>query len=608
MISPPQDKLQVFPFWSVIKSYSLETAKVDLQAGLTVAIFAIPQAMAYAMLAKVPPIHGLYAAVVVSIIAALWGSAPHVNSGPTNSASLLTAGALISVNGVNDENLIAFVCLFTLMVGVIRLLMGIFRMGNLVHFVPESAFLGFTVGVGSMIALGQLHHLLGIDNTELKWFPAKVVEKMSRIGELNVHAVIISVLTLAIMFGFNRFAKKVPVALFAIVAGGLYAQYVSGPDSVKLVRDIKEVPTGLPEFAMPAFSLEFVQQLWAPALAVALVGLIEAVSIGQTLAIKHKKHLNFDQEFFGQGLGLIASSFFQGIPGSGSFSRSALIEQCGGQSLFANVYFGVITAISLLVIPGLLNLIPMASLAALLLFIGVKLVDAKRIKRVWRTSQIDVVVMILTCLVTVLVKIEYGIFTGVLAASLMLLNRTRVLHLEEVLPCPDGSFEEIPYTPGSRHEKSAIVALTAQGELFYGVAHELMEQLNEITLLQDPEIIVLRTRRAFYIDYSCWNAIFEFAKAFQARGGKLVLVGIDEKTRKTIRDARAHDWLPDSQLYTATGTMMESFSNAMKDASEQVDRSEICGVWQDWLDNPVVVTEEQVREIQRFLLGDTGTA
>jgi SulP family sulfate permease len=605
MIRPPHDTIDLLPFRDVRKGYSRRVLQGDLMAGVTVAVFAIPQAIAYGILADVPPIHGLYAAVVASIVAALWGSSPFVNTGPTNSASLMTAAALSMT--VPPEMRLQVLFFFTFLVGLVRWLMGVFRFGNLVHFVPESAFLGFTVGVGSMIALGRLHHLMGIAQTPARWFPRQVVEKLARLPDANPHALIVGLGTLAIMFGLSRYGKKYPVALLAIGLSIVYTRLVPGVD-ILLVRDIQPVPSGLPGFANPFFEgwTNWVPVLMPAVLAVALVGLIEAVSIGQVLAVKHRQHLNFNQEFFGQGLGMLVSSFFQGMPGSGSFSRSALLEQCGAVTRMASVFFGVATALALLFLPGLLDLIPAASLAGLLMFIGIRLVDPVRIKRLCRTSRMDAVVMVSTFLVTVLMKIEYGIFTGVVLAAMLLLNKSRVLHVQEILPSPDGGFDERPYTPGSLHEPSAVVALSVQGDLSYGVAHELLEQLNEIASIQDPEIIVVRTRRAFSIDFSCWNAIFEFAHSFQKGGGAVYLTGIDEPTQKTIHDARAHKWIPDDHLFMATETMMESFRTAMRQAADRVMHPErISAGWKDWLEDPVVISEEQILDIQRFLRGES---
>lgn len=604
MIHPPVDRIHPAPFIKVLRGYRIGFLRGDVLAGLTVAIFAIPQAIAYGILADVPPIHGLYAAMVASVVAALWGSAPFVNTGPTNSASLLTAAALIGFYQTDAHLQVVF--LFTFMVGAIRLVMALLRMGSFIHFVPESAFLGFTMGVGSMIALGRLHHLLGISAGDTRWFPAATMDKLSRIGEADPHAVAVSALTLAVMFGLNRYTKRFPVALLAMALAIAYGVLIPG-NQLMLVRDISPVPTGLPPFSNPFFEgwTHHVPDLALGALAVAVVGLIEAVSIGQTLAVRHRMHLNFNQEFFGQGLSMIVCSFFQGIPGSGSFSRSLLLEGSGGRTFVANLVFGLATALALLTLPGLINLIPAASLAGLLLFIGVRLIDPVRIKRLCRTSTLDTGVMMGTLLVTVFIKIEYGIFTGIILAALLLIQKSRSLHLRELLPGPDGTFEERPYTPGSKHDESAIVALTVHGDLSYGVSHELLDQLNEIAKEQNPEIIILRIRQAFSIDFSCWNAIFDFAQSFQKVGGKVYMSGIDERTRKTIHGARAHDWIPDHHLFVATENLMESFRSAIRQAAGEVpDPQRISGAWQDWIENPTVITTQQIRDIQKFLSGD----
>lgn len=604
MINPLSGKIHPAPFVSVLRGYKSCYLRGDVLAGITVAIFAIPQALACGILADVPAVYGLYGAMVASIVAALWGSAYLVNTGPSNSASLLTAAALMSY--MPSENHLQMVFLFTLMVGSIRLVMGLLKMGSLINFVPESAFLGFTVGVGTMIALGRLQDLFGIPQSPYNWFPAATLDNLGRIGSANPHALAVSGLTLSIMFGFKRYARRLPIALFAIVAGVLYGLFVPS-EGLILVQDLFKVHTGLPSFTSPFFSgwLELLPTLAPSALAVAVVGLIEAVSIGQTLAVRHRTTINFNQEFFGQGLSMIVSSFFQGIPGSGSFSRSLLLEESGARTFVANVVFGLATALTLLILPGFINLIPMASLAGLLLFIGVRLIDPKRIKRLWRTSRLDAGVMLSTLLVTVFIKIEYGIFTGILLAALLLLRRSQHLHLKEILPKPDGSFEERPYSPGSQHEQSSIVCLTVHGDLSYTVAHELVAQLNEINRIQNPEAIVMRIRQTSAIDYSCWNAIFDFSESFQKDGRKVYLSGIDEKTRKTIHDARAHTWLPDEQLFLGSAILMESFQQAVRKATDEVRHPEkISGVWKDWLENPVVVSKEQLRDIERLLNGE----
>jgi SulP family sulfate permease len=469
MTRPLHDRVSLAPFAAEWRGYSSGALWRDAQAGLTVAVFAVPQAMAYAILAGLPPVHGLYAGIVMSIVAALFGASPHINTGPTNSAALLTAAALGPfLHAANAPGLLELVFLFSLLCGIIRAAMGALRLGWLVRFVPESAFLGFLVGAGVLIALGQTHHLLGVPASNAPSFPARLWQVLARAGEANLWAVAIGLATLVLMLALDRWARRFPVAL-GVMAAATGAAYFLGPASgLRLVRDIAPIPAGLPALQLQPINPALIDDLMPGALAVAVIGLIEAVSIGQALALKHRSQLNFNQEFFGQGLGQIVGALFQGFPGSGSFSRTALIEGSGGQTRAANIFFGLFTALALLILPRALEAIPVAALAGLLLFVGWKLVDFSAMRRVWRTSRADAAVLAVTFATTVFVKIELGFFAGLVAAMAFFLNNARDLQMYELVPQADGRFEERPYSGHGAHEKSDVVALSLHGDLFFG--------------------------------------------------------------------------------------------------------------------------------------------
>ena len=555
-------KPSLFPFLESARGYRLPTLRADLVAGITVAVFAVPQTMAYAILAGVPPVYGLYAAIVMSVVAALWGSSAYVNTGPSNSAALLTAAAVLPFAARGDHLEIVFA--FTLLVGIIRLLMGLFRFGSLVDFVPEPAFLGFTIGAGTLIALGQLHLLFNIPRPDQSWFVLRTLEVLGSLPQANPFAIAIGLGTAALMLAGGRFARRFPIPLIAIVLATVAAS-VAPPSSspIRLVQDIALVPTGLPTFHLPLFDPLILWTLLPGACAVAVIGLIEAVSIGQSLALKHNQTLNYNQEFVGQGLSHLVSAFFQGMPGSGSFGRSALIEQCGGRTRFANVFFGFATAISVLLIPGLLGLIPISALAGLLLYVGVKLVDVPRIKRVWATSTSDASVLVLTFVVTVFVKVEYGIFAGIVAAALLYLRRSRDLRLYEILPNDQGRFTEHRYAEMSGHAPSDIVAISLGGDLFYAMAASLRNQLQEIVHHQRPRFIILRIRTAYSMDSSCWNALFDVAEAFWEQGGKIYLCGVRPDFKKVIEKSHMKEFLPPEHIFPVEEEVYRAFAASL---------------------------------------------
>ena len=584
MISPPADAVSVAPFFSWPK-LQMAVLRGDLQSGITVATFAVPQAMAYAVLAGVPPVHGLYAAAAMAFVGALWGSSPYVNTGPTNTAALLTASALAPFalqSGSPDFWRVLW--LFTVLVGVLRLGLGLLRAGPLVRLVPEHALIGFVTAADLLIALGQLHEFLGI-SAPPSGTANKIWHLVTQGVNFDARTLGIGVLSLAILVVFDRFSKKFPVALGAIVVSTLAAIWhnaqFAASKPIALVRDIAAVPFGFPApvFYAPDFAL-LVQMLPA-AFAVAAIGLLEAVSISSTLALKKKERVNFNQEFFGQGVAQIAGAVASGFPGSASYSRSALIEANGAKTPWANIFFAVSTVAALFLAPKWLEQIPLAALAALLLFTGVKLVDLGAIKRVYATSKADFGVVALTFCVTFFGKLEWGFFVGIVAALCVFVARAKELQIFELTPRADGRFNETPYTRGSQHGRCDVVALGLHGDLFFGQAHELREQLGEIVRLQEPKFIVMRLRRAHSIDAACWGVIYDFAKTFAAQGGKLYLCGLTPQIETTIRATKLDQILASEQLIPRKEGAFDAFNLALERVASQLGpEANLCPAWQ----------------------------
>ena len=578
MISPPADRVQAAPFLPDARAYSSVKARADVVAGLTVAVFAIPQAMAYATLAGLPPVHGLYAAIGMSIVAALWGASPFSNAGPTNSAALLTASALLPfLAGQQFDNgaLTALIFQFTLLVGVIRVVCGVLRLGILTAFVPESAIVGAMSGAGILIALGPLSQLLGVPSSHAASFVMRTWEVLGNSAHANIYALLIGASTCIVMSGFELWSKKrpilkrLPIALGAIILATIASQVLAmRGHGVSMVRDLGAIPPGLPPLQWRAYDWAMTPELLPGAFAVAIIGLIEATSIGRVLALKKRLTFNANQEFFGQGVGQIAGAFCGGLPGSSSFSRSALVENCGAQTRFANVFFGIFTLLGVLLAASWLERIPVAALAGLLVFSGFKLIDIGALKRVWQTERSDAIVLLVTLFVTVFVKIEYGFFAGTIVAMGFFLQRARNLQLFELLPGADenegAGFDEIAYRPQSAHARSDVVALSVHGNLFFGLADDLRAQFNEIARLQKPRWVIIRVRRAHSIDYGCWNAIFEFAATLESEGGQLYLTGIREDLAQIIADAGMSPVLPPSQLIAPEEAPWAAFEIALE--------------------------------------------
>lgn len=587
MIHPTPERIALRPLASCPRP-NWASLRADFQAGLTVAIFAVPQAMAYAVLAGVPPVNGLYCAVVMSFVASLFGSSPFLNTGPSNTAALLMASVIAPFAArATPEMVLPLVWQFTILVGALRLLLGLLKAGPLVRLVPEHAILGFVTAANILIALGQFHEMLGIPKPPGQGTWAKLVGIAWELPQTQWPALSVGLMTLAIMLVFDRFSRRFPVTLGAVIAATLaalaLARWVPGAPHIQLVHDVAPIRAGfpLPRVYTPDFGLML--QMLPGAAAVAIIGLLESASISSTLALKNKSEVNFNQEFFGQGVAQIATAFFSGFPGSASYSRSALIERNGGQTRMAGVFFSLMTLTALLVGAQLLGIIPLTALAALLVFTGIKLVDMAALRRVWNFSRADFGVVALTFFVTFFVNLQWGFFAGIVAALLVFVARAKTLQLYELVPRANGKWEERLYTPASDHPPSDIVALSLHGDLFFGMAHELREQLGEITRLQQPKWIIIRLRRASSVDASVWNTLADFAAAFGEGGGGLILTGISPNLEKRIARTELSDLVKDDNLLPQESSAFVAFEKGLERIGAELGpRSELSPAWEAW--------------------------
>ena len=536
MIQPLADRLSLRPLASCARP-TAASLRADFQAGLTVAIFAVPQAMAYAVLAGLPPVNGLYCAVMMSFVASLFLSSPYLNIGPTNTSALLTASVIAPFAAQASGALMGpLIFQFTILVGIIGALMGLFKAGPLVRLVPEHANLGFVTAANILIALGQFNEFLGVKAIRGETL-SKIVGLVREAPQTHWPSLVIALFTLGLMLGFDKFSRRFPVTLCAVIAATVatlaLARWLPNLAHVRVVGDIAPVPAGFPTPRVFALDFPLLWKMLPGAAAVASIGMLESAAISSNLALKNKITVNFSQEFFGLGIAQLASAVFGGFPGSSSYSRSALIERNGGKTVLAGIFFSAVTLVALLVGSRLLEMIPLSALAALLFFTGIKLIEVGALKRVWLTSRVDFGVVALTFFVAFFGKLEWGFFAGIVAALLVFVMRAKSLQLYELLP-HGGKWEERAYAPASLHARCDIVALSLSGDLFFGMSGELREQLSEIVRLQEPKWIIIRLRRTSSVDASVWNTLADFAQTFDESGGQLILTGVSPQLQQII--------------------------------------------------------------------------
>ncbi len=521
----------LFPFLADIKDYSLSRFRADFIAALTVAIVASPQSMAYAIIAGVDPIYGLYASTFPVIIAALWGSSRYVLAGPTNAISMIlySTMAQLSVAGVMVSTLpesqrLTFLFAMAILVGLIQFGMGLARLGELANFISHSVMVAFTSGAAILIALGQIKNFFGLTFQSPVGSVALLTETIAQLPFLNPWSFAVALFTLGVALAFKQTMPKSPHALLAIVAAAaLCALFDLGSRGVALAS---AVPYGLPPLSPPSsLSLGDWNALFLPAMAIALLGSVESLAIARTMASQKGDRLDGSQELIGQGLANIVAGFFSGIPGCGSFSRSAVNFMAGAASRFSAAMSGVLTLAALLALGPLVRFIPIPSLAALLLLICWNMIKWEEIRFTLRATKADAAVFLITFSAVLVLDLEKAVFLGVLISLGLFLRKESHPHVRRLvrhhLPNKeDGWALSCPY----------LACYVLEGPLFFGAVSELERSLNEMEHARH-RILLLDISHVHLLDATGAYALKGFLGRCAKRGIKVILAGANDDVR-----------------------------------------------------------------------------
>ena len=393
----------------LLRRYKADDLRPDLVAGLTVAVVLIPQAIAYALLTELPPQMGLYAAVVAAIFGALWGSSWHLHTGPTNAVSLLVLSSLLGVAEPGSARFIAAAGLMAVMVGVTQIFMGLMRMGVLVNFVSNSVIVGFTAGAGMLISVHQLRHLLRLQIPGSPVVFGAIGQVTSNVFDTHGFSLALGLGTITVMILLHVWRPNWPGAFIAIVLAAIAVALFGLSDRGVVVLD--GLPRGLPHVVgLPFFELTLIGKLAPGALAIAAIGIVEAISISRAVANESGQSLDSNQEFVGQGLANVAAGLLSGYTCSGSFTRTAVNHASGARTPMASVFSGVWVLAALVMFSSLAVYLPRAALAGVLVIVSYRMVNLAEMRRILRSSLGDSLIMVATFLATVLFPLEFAGF------------------------------------------------------------------------------------------------------------------------------------------------------------------------------------------------------
>ena len=559
------------------RDYTARKFRKDVVAGLTISVVEVPQAMAYALLAGVPPQYGIYTSVIQCVTGALFSSSQHMATGPTNTQSLLIASAVTRLANptADPATYLRLVFALALIKGIIQLCFAAARMGEIVRYVSRSVIVGLTAGAGVLIIANQAGRLVGVSTAQAPHRLAGVAGEVEKLWHalatdgFSGKALAVAAISLAAMLGVRAISRLLPGALVGVLAGGVLV-VVTGWTARDLPL-VGALPRSLPSFAAPQVSVGEAQSLFGGALALALLGMLESVAIAKGIAAQTGARISANQEFFAQGLANAVSSFFQCVPGSGSFTRSALDKAAGAATRFAAVYNAVFVALIFLLAGRWAQYIPLASLGAMLVVIGWGLIDWRYVPRMWRASRADAVVCGMTFVAAMILPLEYAIFLGVFLNLALYLRTASRLHLSEMIQPTVGPFLERPIHDKHTGERQ-VVFLQLEGDLFFGIADELQDRLTAVAG-SGVRVVILRLKRTHSIDATVLGVLERFVAGMRRREGYVLVCGVKPELMSVLRHYGLIGQLGRENVFETGGGIFNSAKQALQRARVLVGRS-----------------------------------
>ena len=525
--SRPPWPLRLVPAFESLRGYGAQTARADLVAGLTVAAVAVPQAMAYAMVAGLPPVYGLYTAIVMTAVGALLNASRQLVNGPTNAISIAVLSVIAGI--VEPDARVQAAILLAFLVGAIQLGITLLRLGDLERYISHSVIVGFTAGASALLGLDQFKNLLGMKAVggAHSHFLVRFFRSLTEGGGVQFETAVVGLGTIAavvaLRWGKRRLDLRLAPELLLVVIGmGALTAWL-GLDA-RGVAVVGEIPARLPSFASPSLELGEMRELASGALAIAVLGLLEAISMAKALsAVSHQK-LDMNQQCLSEGLANLAGSFFQCMPGSGSLTRSAINQQAGAVTQWSGVISAAAVALTMFAFAPYARFVPRAALAGILMVTAWNMIDWRSLSYHLRTTRFDTAIVLATAISAVAISIEFCVMIGVLMSFLLTVPRVGEMLLTEFSLTDGPLHERLPEDkPCGR-----ILVFGLEGEMFFGAIAALEAHFATIEERIGPEIrvVVLRMKRARNPDAVGLTLLEDFLHRVKARGVHVLLCGV----------------------------------------------------------------------------------
>lgn len=563
--------LDFFPLRSSLAGYSGHHFTGDLRAGLNVALLAFPQGMAYALIAGLPIQYGVYGSAISAMVASIFAKSSFITMGPTNATSVMLLSAFISLGIVGSE-MIQMVPLLILLVGLFIVIGAYFKVANLIQYISRSVITGYISAAALLIIANQIPKTLGL-SLERKGasFVDSIVQSSLVLDTVTWNTVGVSIATALLFIGLNKKFRSLPNVAICLIVISVLTEFIIGHDNgVIFLPGIEAANWSL---ELPRISLKDIQLLASPALAIALLCILEGISIGKSLAAKTGSRLNANQAMFSIGMANIACAFFSGMPASGSLTRSSLSTQSGGRTVLASYISGMAVFIGAFAVGPLTHYIPQAALAVLVIAIGLSLINKHAIRIVTRSTRSDAVVFGSTFASGLILPLDTAIYIGVAISIILFLKKVARPEMVEYAFNPEGQLTEM--SQPEQRDVPEVSIVHVEGELFFGAADLFQNQMRRICEDPNLKIVVLKMRNAYNMDATGVMSLEELVRHMNEKGRYLILSEVKTNMQKVLKNSGLYDYIEARNIFhDEPHNPTLSTAKALKRAKEHLGDSE----------------------------------
>jgi len=537
-----------------------QSLMADFMAGLTGAVVVLPQGIAYALIAGLPPEYGLYTAIITPIIAALFGSSFHLISGPTAAISIVVfsvANNIANNTAIESSEFIGIVLTLTLLTGIIQYLFGLMRLGSLVNFISHTVVVGFTTGAALLIATSQFKYVLGVEIASDNHFFASWWQLIQRLSETNFYTLSIALVTLVSIQLMKRFNPKLPVMLLGMIVGSLFTWLINGKEhGVPLVG---ELPNMIPQMSLPPLSFDLMTSLLPGAMAVAILGLVEALAIARAIGARSGQRIEGDKEFMGQGLSNIVGSFFACYAGSGSFTRSGVNYDAGAKSPMAAIFAALLLILILLTIPQITEFLPLPVMAAAILLIAFNLVDITSIRHIFSDKE-ESAILLVTFISTLTIALEFAIYFGVILSLILYLRRTskpRIIALAPLSIEDNHNFRNVERF--NLKTCPQIKTIRLDGSIYFASVDHIQDTISALKPDKGSHThFVVVCSGVNFIDFAGKEMLVKEIERIQRLGGRLVFCGFKNTLMDDLNASGYLDLMTRENIYSDASLAVSS--------------------------------------------------